>query len=53
MAKAAGQIEVAKGLVDKILSVNDATGPEECPPWAVEAIRAVFPAAPARAFANR
>jgi DNA-binding SARP family transcriptional activator len=53
VAKAAGQIEVAKGLVDKILSVNDATGPEECPPWAVEAIRTVFPAPPARAFANR
>ncbi len=53
VAKAAGQIEVAKGLVDKILSVNDATGPEECPPWAVEAIRAVFPASPARASATR
>jgi len=53
VAKAAGQIEVAKGLVDKILSVNDAAGPEECPPWAVEAIRAVFPASPARASATR
>ena len=53
VAKAAGQIEVAKGLVDQILSVNDATGPEECPPWAVEAIRAVFPAAPVRVSATR
>ncbi|HZM67702.1 MAG TPA: hypothetical protein VFC16_15530, partial [Nakamurella sp.] len=53
VAKAAGQIEVAKGLVDKILSVNDATGPEECPPWAVEAIRAVFPTSTARASAAR
>src|SRR6476661_8558920 len=39
IAKAAGQIEVAKGLVDQILSVNDAAGPEECPPWALAAIR--------------
>ena len=44
VAKANGQIDTARRLVDDILQVNDARSPEQCPEWALAAIREVFPA---------
>lgn len=43
VAKANGQIDTARRLVDDILQVNDARSPEQCPEWALAAIREVFP----------